>query len=63
MMYPILIKQKSGLDRRTVIEHLEQNNIETRPMLPLLNQPIYKELFGDLEEAYPVAKYINKNGF
>lgn len=32
-------------------------------MLPLLNQPIYKEIFGDIESEYPVAEYINRNGF
>ena len=45
------------------IEYLENANIETRPMLPLLNQPIYKELFGDIEKEYPVAEYIDHNGF
>jgi dTDP-4-amino-4,6-dideoxygalactose transaminase len=47
-----------------LLNFLEQNNIETRDMLPLTNQPIYKKLFGeDLEERYPVAKWINHNGF
>ena len=32
-------------------------------MLPLLNQPIYKELFGDIEKDYPNAEYIDNNGF
>lgn len=33
-------------------------------MLPLLNQPIYKKIFGDsFEDNYPVAKYIDNNGF
>ena len=32
-------------------------------MLPLLNQPIYVKLFGNIEEQYPVAKYIDSHGF
>ena len=32
-------------------------------MLPLLNQPVYKKIFGEIEDEYPVAKYIDKNGF
>lgn len=32
-------------------------------MLPLLNQPIYKEIFGDIEKDYPVSHWINNNGF
>lgn len=41
MMYPIVIKQNSGFTRKEFVNYLEKNNIETRPMLPLLNQPIY----------------------
>lgn len=64
MMYPLLLKQNSGLIRKDFISFLESKNIETRPMLPLLNQPIYRKLFGSgLENEYPVAKYINNNGF
>lgn len=63
MMYPILIKEGSGISKQKFVEFLEADNIETRPMLPLLNQPIYKKLFGDIEEEYPVARYINSNGF
>ncbi len=63
MMYPILIKSEAKISRKELIDFLEANNIETRPMLPLLNQPIYKKLFGNLEEKYPVAKNIDENGF
>ena len=64
MMYPILIKKDSGIARKDFIQFLEKANIETRPMLPLLNQPIYKKIFGEhFEDNYPVAKYIDNNGF
>lgn len=63
MMYPIVIKRDSGIIRHELVEYLERNNIETRPMLPLLNQPIYKKLFGNIEKDYPIAKFINNNGF
>ena len=63
MMYPIVIKEGAPFTRREMVEHLEINNIESRPMLPLLNQPVYKELFGDIEAQYPAAKWINENGF
>ena len=32
-------------------------------MLPLLSQPIYRRLFGDLEPEYPVAQWLNRGGF
>jgi len=63
MMYPVVIKENSGIEYKEMIDYLEANNIETRPMLPLLNQPIYKEIFGDIEDEYPVAKYIDSHGF
>ncbi|HVJ47840.1 DegT/DnrJ/EryC1/StrS family aminotransferase [Desulfitobacterium sp.] len=63
MMYPIVIKKNAPFSRRDMTEYLESLNIESRPMLPLLNQPIYKEIFGDIEKDYPVAEWINNNGF
>ena len=60
MMYPIVLKheEKTGL-----VNFLEDNGIETRDLLPVINQPIYKKLFGDLEPGYPVAKWLNHSGF
>ncbi|MGC8622142.1 MAG: DegT/DnrJ/EryC1/StrS family aminotransferase, partial [Caldisphaera sp.] len=47
-----------------LVNFLEENNIETRDLLPLTNQPIYKKIFGeDLEERYPIAKMLNNQGF
>lgn len=63
MMYPLVIKDDKAFTKNEIVKYLEQNNIETRPMLPLLNQPIYKEIFGDIEKDYPVAQWINNNGF
>lgn len=63
MMFPILLRRNSGIRREDFVHYLESNNIETRPMLSLLNQPIYKEIFGDIEKDYPVAEYIDHNGF
>jgi len=62
MMYPIVIKNDAPFSRQELVEYLERNNIESRPMLPLLNQPVYKKVFGDIEHKYPVAKWINNNG-
>ena len=60
MMYPIVLKQGNKKD---LMFFLEENLIETRDMMPLLNQPVYRELFGNIEDKYPVAKRINNNGF
>lgn len=58
MMYPIVLvdEDKSGL-----VAHLELHGIETREMLPLTNQPVYKGMWD--AEDYPVASWINRSGF
>jgi perosamine synthetase len=63
MMYPIVIKEDAPFSQKQLTAFLESNNIESRPMLPLLNQPVYLDLFGHVEDDYPVAQWINKNGF
>ena len=63
MMFPVVVKEKLKAGRNEIVLFLENNNIETRPMLPLLNQPVYKNLFGSIEKDYPVAEYIDNNGF
>ena len=32
-------------------------------MLPLINQPYIKKLFGGLADANPVSHFINQHGF
>lgn len=63
MMFPIVIKTPDKINRQELVMFLEENMIETRFMLPLLNQPAYKNLWGNIENKFPVAKYINQNGF
>jgi len=56
MMYPIVLMDE---DKWGLVEHLERNNIETREMVPLTNQPIYPQWD---ESDYPVAEHINRSG-
>jgi dTDP-4-amino-4,6-dideoxygalactose transaminase len=60
MMFPIVLKNQK---KDNLVNFLEGNLIETRDMVPLLNQPIYKKIFGEIENDYPVAKWINQSGF
>ncbi len=63
MMFPLVIKDTS-IDRNEFTFFLEKNNIETRPMVPLTNQPYNLKIFGqDLEKRFPVTQHINNNGF
>lgn len=60
MLYGLVVKNS---DKKDLVNYLENLNIETRDLLPLINQPIYKRLFGNLEAHYPAAKKINNSGF
>lgn len=59
MMLPLVCKQPGVRDKLT--RHLEKHGIETRRMLPLTCQPVYRGWCN--EDDYPVAKWINENGF
>ena len=60
MMYPLVLRQDS---KRELVNFLEDNGVETRDMLPLTNQPVYRKVTGWREEDYPVARHINDSGF
>ena len=60
MMFPIIVLDKT---KTNLVNYLEENGVETREMLPLINQPIYKKLFNINLKDYPVADWVNKNGF
>jgi dTDP-4-amino-4,6-dideoxygalactose transaminase len=60
MVYPIVLKKEN---KRRLVNFLESKQIETRDMLPLINQPLYQQLYNIREADYPVAEWINNNGF
>lgn len=57
MMFPLVLRREPKED---LVNHLEARGIETREMLPLTNQPVYRDLWH--EEDYPVAWWINRSG-
>ncbi len=62
MFYPLVIIDKL-IKRDELVMFLEQNLIETRYLLPLLNQPVYQKMFGNIAKQYPVAQKVADNGF
>lgn len=60
MMLPLVLKKGNAVK---LMAHLEKVGIETRRLMPLLNQPVYRKIFGDIEKKYPVAKWLARNGF
>lgn len=61
MMFPIVLRETSSVDKYDLCAALEKHGIETRDMMPITNQPCYKEFF--IDSTYSVASWINKNGF
>ena len=61
-MFPIVIRKDAPFTKTELIEYLEQWNIETRDMLPLINQPVYASMRIDTSQ-YPVADWVNTHGF
>lgn len=61
MMLPILFRW----DKDALVNHLETNGVETRPILPVY-QPITEKYFGKFDEFqknFPKAALIYTNGF
>jgi hypothetical protein len=52
MMYPLVIRTP-GIARDDLVRFLEERNIETRNLMPLLSQPIYRKIFGDIDSRTP----------
>lgn len=61
MMYPFVARDH--VDREPLLLHLERQGIETRYLFPLLSQPVYRRLFPGLEERFPVAQRLSRQGF
>ena len=62
MFYPITVRG-DRFSRDDIVAWLEDHAIETRYVLPLINQPVYRGIFGDIEKDYPVAARINRAAF
>lgn len=62
MFYALTILDDQ-IKRDDLIRFLEDNSIETRYLLPLINQPVYRQIFGNLNEQYPVSARLNQKAF
>lgn len=60
MLFPIVTLKEPKTE---LIRFLEKSGIETRDLMPLVTQPIYRKLFGKIENQFKVALWLNQNGF
>jgi dTDP-4-amino-4,6-dideoxygalactose transaminase len=63
MIFPVVVQPKAGITKRDLIHYLEFRGIETRDLMPLISQPHIKKLYNPDVKHYPVAHWINENGF
>ncbi len=62
MMFPIVIRKDAPFTKEDLVFHLEKRNVETRDMLPLINQPAYASMKINSKD-YLVADWVNTHGF
>ncbi|MFQ5491335.1 MAG: DegT/DnrJ/EryC1/StrS family aminotransferase, partial [Phycisphaerae bacterium] len=61
MVYGLRVRADS---MRPLVHHLEDRGIETRDLLPLIHQPVYRKLWGpDVGQRFPVADRLWHQGF
>jgi perosamine synthetase len=60
MLYGLVLR---GKDKAPLVNFLEDRGVETRDLLPLIGQPVYRKLYGDLRRELPVAAGLGRSGF
>lgn len=59
MFFPIICADHVNRDKLCLF--LEERGIQTRGIMPLINQPVYKGMWNP--DDYPVAQWLDKKGF
>jgi len=62
MFFPLVLTDQA-YSRAGLIHFLEERGVETRFLLPLINQPVYLKMFGNLDAQYPVTARLNETAF
>jgi CDP-6-deoxy-D-xylo-4-hexulose-3-dehydrase len=62
MMYPIVVRPGAPFTKWDLVKYLEEWNVETRDMMPMLTQPVYEPMHLR-EDDFPVAQMVDRGGF
>lgn len=66
LAFPVIIKSGGPFERLDMVTYLEEDNIQTRPVLTgnVLKQPAFKNMnYKTFSKDFPNTDYIMKNGF
>lgn len=62
MLFPIVLSK--NIDKEQFKIYLEEHGVMTRDMMPLLNQPYVREMFGEnIADKFPVSKHLLEHAF
>jgi len=59
--FPIVLM--GDLNREKILKFLFTKGIDSRVLLSLTNQPIFRKLYGNIEHKYVASHFINSRGF
>ena len=59
MFFPIVVNEDVDKDKFCLF--LEERGIQTRQIMPLINQPVFKGMWNP--DDYPIAQWLDKKGF
>jgi len=65
LAFPLTIKENAPFKRLEVMTHLEESNIQTRPIFSgnILKQPAFKHIIHKGQKSYPATDAIMERGF
>ncbi|MSU73673.1 DegT/DnrJ/EryC1/StrS family aminotransferase [Candidatus Kaiserbacteria bacterium] len=63
MLFPLVLRKGPRVKKRDLVNFLESRSIETRDLMPLINQPYIRKNFSIRTGDFPVADWLNTHGF
>jgi CDP-6-deoxy-D-xylo-4-hexulose-3-dehydrase len=66
LAFPVIIRKDAPFDRFSIVEHLEENNVQTRPVFTgdITMQPGFRKIQKRMaQRAYPNTHYIMQRAF
>ena len=63
MLFPVVLCKGRTFNKRNLVNFLESRGVETRDLMPLINQPHIRKNFSVRTGDFPVADWLNGHGF